>query len=78
MSLISLTLRDLIWLASLLITVALAYARLHSELRHLEDVKASRHEVNTIVTELRSSLSQILSTLARLEENLRQQSRRQL
>ena len=71
MTTISLTLRDILWFGSLLVSVVLAYARLHSEIRHLQDVKAERAEVQRIVDHLRDSLAQIQTSLARLEAALR-------
>lgn len=75
MTTISLTLRDILWFGSLLVSVVLAYARLHSEIRHLQDVKAERAEVQRIVDHLRDSLAQIQTSLARLEAALRSTTR---
>jgi len=66
--LISFTIRDFIWIGSLVVTVALAYGRLRQELRHLEDTKADRKEVVVLSNELQTMLSDIRATLARLEE----------
>ncbi len=68
---LSLTLRDLAWLASLLVTVALAYGRLKGDIRHLEDTKANRQELVRISEELRKMLTDIRTSLARLEETIR-------
>ena len=71
MTTLSLTLRDLLWFGSLLVTVVLAYARLHTEIRHLQDVKAERIEVQRIVDQLRDTLADIRTSLVRLEAALR-------
>ncbi len=68
---LSLTLRDLAWFASLLVTVALAYGRLKGDIRHLEDTKANRQELVRISEELREMLTDIRTSLARLEETIR-------
>ncbi len=68
---ISFTIRDFIWIGSLVVTVALAYGRLRQELRHLEDTKADRKEVVVLSNELQTMLSDIRATLARLEEAIR-------
>ena len=71
MTTISLTLRDLLWFGSLVVSIVLAYARLHSEIRHLQDVKAERAEVQRIVDGLRDTLAEIRTSLVRLEAALR-------
>ncbi len=68
---IDLTLRDLVMVGSLLVTVALAYGRLRSEIRHLEDTKAGRRELGLLSETVRATLTEIRTSLARLEESLR-------
>lgn len=74
METLNLSLRDFVWLVSLVVTVSLAYGRIRIELRHLDDTKAEREEVNLMGNEIRSALSDIRSTLSRLEEAIRNHS----
>jgi hypothetical protein len=69
---LSFTLRDLIWLATLLVTLALAYSRIRSELRHLDDTKTERAELHMFTDDLRSRLEDIRMSVTRMEEALRQ------
>lgn len=62
--------RDLAWLGTLLVSVSLAYGRLRSEIRHLDDTKAERDELVQLNEELRSQLGEIQTSLARLETAL--------
>ncbi len=71
MTLIDITLRDIIMIGSLLVSVALAYGRLRSEIRHLEDTKAGRRELSLLSENVRATLTEIRTSLARLEEGLR-------
>ena len=73
MTTLTLTLRDLLWFGSLLVSVVLAYSRLHTEIRHLQDVKAERAEVQRLVDHLRDTLAEIRTSLVRLEAALRVQ-----
>ncbi|MCB2198544.1 hypothetical protein KQI63_04015 [bacterium] len=73
MTTLTLTLRDLLWFGSLLVTVVLAYSRLQAEIRHLQDVKAERAEVQRLVDHLRDTLAEIRTSLVRLEAALRVQ-----
>ena len=75
MPIIDFTIRDLILAGTILITVSLSYARLKSEIRHLEDTKAERREVMLLVEDLRRTLADIRTSLARLEEAVRSISR---
>ncbi|MBS1260823.1 MAG: hypothetical protein MAG453_00139 [Calditrichaeota bacterium] len=68
---VSITIRDLVWLGTLFVTLALAYARVKSELRHLDDVKAERSEVQSIAGEIRSRLEEIGTSVTRVEEAIR-------
>jgi hypothetical protein len=68
---LDLHLRDVVWFASLLVMVALAYGRLRSETRHLEDIKADRRELQNLGDEIRGWFGEIRTSLARMEEALR-------
>ena len=68
------TIRELVWLISLVVTVSLSYAKLKSEIRHLDDVKAGRRELDSLSIELRSMLTEIRTAIARLEVALRSSS----
>ncbi len=68
---IELSFRDFIWIGSLLVTVALSYGKLKSEIRHLDDTKAEQRDVARLGEELRAQLGQISTSLARLEESIR-------
>lgn len=63
--------QDLVILTASLISVALAYGRLKSEIRHLEDTKVDHREMQLLTDELRGSLGDIRTSLARLEESLK-------
>ncbi|MFH0881654.1 MAG: hypothetical protein V2A56_01610 [bacterium] len=67
----AITLRDLIYFGSLVVTVSLAFGRLRSDLRHLDDVKANRSEVEQFGLEIRARLADIQTSLARLEQAFR-------
>jgi hypothetical protein len=69
MTALTLTLKDVLWLGSLLVSVALAFGRLRSEIRHLDDVKSDRLEVQIFSEEIRDRLSVIATSLARVEES---------
>ncbi len=62
------TLKDLIWLGTLLVSVSLAFGKLRSEIRHLDDIKSDRIEVQIFSEEIRDRLSVIATSLARVEE----------
>jgi len=68
---LAITLRDLAYFGSLAVTVTLAFGKLRSDLRHLEDVKADRSEVEQLGLEIRARLSDIQTSLARLEQAMR-------
>jgi len=63
----SLALRDIIWFASLLVSITLAYGKLKSELRHLDDIKSDKKELQSLSQEIRQTLSEIQTTVARIE-----------
>jgi hypothetical protein len=63
---LTISLRDLIYFGSLAVTVSLAFGRLRSDLRHLDDVKADRSEVEQLGLEIRARLADIQTSLARL------------
>ena len=65
------TIRELIWLGTLIVTVSLSYSKLRSEIRHLEDTKAGRRELDSLSIELRSMLTEISTAIARLEVAIR-------
>ena len=71
MSVITVTLRDFLWLGCLVVSVALAFGRLRLDIRHLEDIKADRDEMVRLSNDIYAILSEIRSTLARLEESVR-------
>ncbi len=68
---LTLTIRDLIWFASLIGTLTLTYGRIRNELRHLDDTKSSRAEMQTFTEDLRSRLEDIRMSVTRVEEALR-------
>ncbi|GBE30372.1 hypothetical protein BMS3Bbin04_01405 [bacterium BMS3Bbin04] len=67
----SLTIRDIIWFGSLVVTVMLAYSRIRIELRHLDDTKTDRAELHLLTDDLRSRLEDIRMSVTRMEEALR-------
>ncbi len=69
---LSLTIRDLVWFATLLVTLALSYARVRNEIRHLDDTKTDRAELHVFTDDLRSRLEDIRMSVTRMEEALRQ------
>jgi hypothetical protein len=69
---LSFTVRDLIWFATLLVTLALSYARVRNEIRHLDDTKTDRAELHAFTDDLRSRLEDIRMSVTRVEETLRQ------
>jgi len=69
---LSLTLRDMIYFGSLIVSLTLGYGKMRSEIRHLEDVKADRSEVQRLAVEIRQRLADIQTSLVRLEQNTRQ------
>jgi len=72
---LSLTIRDFVWFASLLVTLALAYGKLKSEVRHLNDVKAEKKEVQTLGNEIRQRLYEIQMTVVRIEEVIKRREK---
>lgn len=64
-------LRDLIWAISLIVSVAVSYGKIRSELRHLEDTKAERSELQKLGEEMRDWFTEIRTGLARVEEAVR-------
>lgn len=63
--------RDLGYLGALVVSIALSHGRVRSDVRHLDDVKADRHEMEQLGRELRSRLADIMTSLARLEQSMR-------
>lgn len=74
---IDLTLKDLIWLGSLLITVVLSYGKIQSDIRHLKDIKADRRELDQLSKEIRAMIAEVRMDIARLAETVRYSGDRQ-
>lgn len=62
--------KDLAYLGALVVSIALSYGRMRSDTRHLDDVKADRHEVEQLGIEIRQRLADIMTSLARLEQKV--------
>jgi len=65
---IDLSIRDLVYFALLLVSVVMAYSRLHAEIRHLEDTKSERRELDQQSREHRAMIAEIRMDIARLAE----------
>ncbi len=65
------TLRDLLWFSSLIVSIALAYGKLRQEIRHLDDTKAERKELDKLSQEIRSMISEVRMDITRLGETVR-------
>jgi hypothetical protein len=68
---LSLTFRDILYFGALLVSIALSYGRLRSDIRHLDDIKADRRELELLGAEIRQRLADILTSLARVEQSIR-------
>ena len=68
---LAITFRDLVYFGALAVSVALSFGKLRSDLRHLDDVKADRSEVEQLGLEIRARLADIQTSLARLEQAVR-------
>ena len=68
---IDFSLREIVMLGTMLVTIALSYARLKSEIRHLKDIKADRREVDQLSKEIRTMIAEVRMDIARLAETLR-------
>ena len=67
---LEISIRDLIYVGVMLVTVALSYGKLRSEVRHLEDVKAERRELDQLSKEIRGMISEVRMDIARLAETV--------
>ena len=67
---LEISIRDMVYVVVVLVTVALSYGRLRSEVRHLEDVKAERRELDQLSKEIRGMISEVRMDIARLAETV--------
>ncbi len=68
---ITFTLRDLLWFSSLLVSLALAFGKLRQEIRHLDDTKAERKELDKLSQEIRLMIAEVRMDITRLGETVR-------